>query len=63
LINSCEVDKAFPIESQAKADEILGDGKFKPGYRREWVLSIQTLSSWTHLSTLGISRDANMALP
>jgi len=34
LINSCEVDKQFPIEAQAKADEILGDGKFQPGYLR-----------------------------
>ncbi|KAE9403608.1 alpha/beta-hydrolase [Gymnopus androsaceus JB14] len=36
LINSCEVDAAFPIEAQAKADEIFGDGKFAPGYKREY---------------------------
>ncbi|KAJ7665923.1 dienelactone hydrolase [Mycena polygramma] len=36
LINSCTVDQAFPLEAQAKADEILGDGKFAPGYHREF---------------------------
>lgn len=36
LINSCTIDSRFPHESQAKADEILGDGKFKPGYKREY---------------------------
>ncbi|KAF9264325.1 dienelactone hydrolase endo-1,3,1,4-beta-D-glucanase [Marasmius fiardii PR-910] len=36
LINSCTVDAQFPLEAQAKADEILGDGKFKPGYKREY---------------------------
>lgn len=34
LINSCEVDQAFPQESQAKADEIFGEGKYAPGYQR-----------------------------
>lgn len=34
LINSCEVDQMFPPEKQAKADEILGGGKFAPGYER-----------------------------
>jgi hypothetical protein len=36
LINSCTNDTKFPHESQAKADEIFGDGKFKPGYKREY---------------------------
>ncbi|KAJ7201624.1 Alpha/Beta hydrolase protein [Mycena pura] len=36
LINSCSVDKMFPLDAQAKADEILGDGKFAPGYHREF---------------------------
>ncbi|KAI0630616.1 alpha/beta-hydrolase [Trametes polyzona] len=36
LINSCEVDRAFPLEAQAKADEILGGGKFAPGYERTY---------------------------
>ncbi|KAI0795812.1 alpha/beta-hydrolase [Abortiporus biennis] len=36
LINSCEVDPQFPIEAQAKADEILGGGKFAPGYERTY---------------------------
>jgi hypothetical protein len=26
----------FPLEAQAKADEILGGGKFTPGYKREY---------------------------
>jgi dienelactone hydrolase len=33
LINSCSNDSQFPLESSAKADEILG--KFEPGYKRE----------------------------
>ncbi|KAJ6558375.1 Alpha/Beta hydrolase protein [Mycena capillaripes] len=36
LINSCEIDKAFPLEAQVQADAILGDGKFAPGYHREY---------------------------
>ncbi|OCH96371.1 alpha/beta-hydrolase [Obba rivulosa] len=36
LINSCEVDRAFPQEMQQKADEILSDGKFAPGYKRTY---------------------------
>ncbi|KAI3616946.1 dienelactone hydrolase endo--beta-d-glucanase [Moniliophthora roreri] len=36
LINSCTVDAQFPLKAQAKADEILGDGKFSPGYKREY---------------------------
>ncbi|KAJ7074716.1 chlorocatechol-degradation protein [Mycena amicta] len=36
LINSCEVDNPFPIAAQAQADEILGEGKFAPGYKREY---------------------------
>ncbi|KAJ6483223.1 Alpha/Beta hydrolase protein [Mycena sanguinolenta] len=35
LINSCTIDRQLPLEAQAKADEILGGGKFAPGYRRE----------------------------
>ncbi|KAG6825847.1 hypothetical protein H0H92_002195 [Tricholoma furcatifolium] len=35
-INSCTIDQQFPIESQAKADEILGNGKFAPGYKRDY---------------------------
>jgi len=34
LINSCEVDSQFPIESQAKADEIMAG--FAPGYKRTY---------------------------
>ncbi|KAL0066792.1 hypothetical protein AAF712_006190 [Marasmius tenuissimus] len=36
LINSCTVDAQFPPEAQAKADEVLGNGKFGPGYKREY---------------------------
>jgi len=36
LINSCEVDSQFPLESSAKADVIFGEGKFAPGYKREY---------------------------
>ncbi|KAJ7276925.1 Alpha/Beta hydrolase protein [Mycena rebaudengoi] len=36
LINSCEDDQAFPPEAQAEADRIFGDGKFAPGYKREY---------------------------
>ncbi|KAF8330524.1 dienelactone hydrolase [Amanita rubescens] len=36
LINGCTVDQQFSLEAQAKADEIFGDGKFAPGYRREY---------------------------
>ena len=36
LINSCETDQQFPLEAQAKADEILGGGKFAPGYERTY---------------------------
>ncbi|KIK58632.1 hypothetical protein GYMLUDRAFT_74886 [Collybiopsis luxurians FD-317 M1] len=34
LINSCEFDSTFPLEACTKADEIFGDGKFAPGYKR-----------------------------
>lgn len=34
LINAAEVDQQYPIESQLKGDEILGGGKYKPGYKR-----------------------------
>lgn len=36
LINSCTVDSQFPIPAQEKADQILGNGKFEPGYKREY---------------------------
>jgi len=36
LVNNCPLDKQFPPEAGAKADEILGDGKFAPGYKREY---------------------------
>ncbi|KAF8528415.1 alpha/beta-hydrolase [Hysterangium stoloniferum] len=38
LINSCEVDNAFPAEACEAADSILGGGKYQPGYAREhWL--------------------------
>ncbi|KAJ7634474.1 Alpha/Beta hydrolase protein [Roridomyces roridus] len=36
LLNTCTIDPVFPHEAQAKADEIFGEGKFEPGYRREY---------------------------
>ena len=36
MINSCSEDPLFPIEASLKADEILGGGKFAPGYKREY---------------------------
>ncbi|KAI0825767.1 alpha/beta-hydrolase [Irpex lacteus] len=36
LINSCEVDVMFPIESQKVADEVFGNGQFAPGYERTY---------------------------
>jgi len=36
LFNTCTVDTQFPLESQAKADELFGNGKFAPGYKREY---------------------------
>ncbi|KAJ3784694.1 dienelactone hydrolase, partial [Lentinula aff. detonsa] len=35
LVNSCSVDPKFPLEAQIKADELFGEGKFAPGYKRE----------------------------
>ncbi|KAF8581892.1 alpha/beta-hydrolase [Ramaria rubella] len=38
LINSCEIDNAFPAEACAQADEVLGNGKYQPGYSRQhWL--------------------------
>ncbi|KAF8524577.1 dienelactone hydrolase [Hysterangium stoloniferum] len=34
LINSCDVDGQFPKESCELADNLLGDGKYAPGYKR-----------------------------
>ncbi|KAL5537020.1 hypothetical protein ACEPAF_843 [Sanghuangporus sanghuang] len=37
LINSCEVDKQYPIESQKIGDDILGGGKMEAGaYKRAY---------------------------
>ncbi|KAL1940926.1 hypothetical protein VTO73DRAFT_7562 [Trametes versicolor] len=36
LINSCENDFQFGKDAQAQADEILGNGKFAPGYERTY---------------------------
>ncbi|TFK39477.1 dienelactone hydrolase endo-1,3,1,4-beta-D-glucanase [Crucibulum laeve] len=36
LINGCTFDPQFPPEAQEKADQIFGDGKFAPGYKREY---------------------------
>jgi len=34
LINSCDIDQAFPKESCEMTDRLLGDGKYAPGYKR-----------------------------
>ncbi|TFY54257.1 hypothetical protein EVG20_g9782 [Dentipellis fragilis] len=34
LLNTCEIDPAFPAEKQTKADEVFGNGRYKPGYER-----------------------------
>lgn len=34
LINSCDIDQQFPKEACDMADKLLGDQKYKPGYRR-----------------------------
>lgn len=36
LVNSCETDQQYPIESQKITDEVLGDDKYKPGYKRTY---------------------------
>ncbi|KAH7103536.1 alpha/beta-hydrolase [Auriculariales sp. MPI-PUGE-AT-0066] len=36
LVNTCEKDEQFPIEQQTKADEVLGGGRYKPGYERTY---------------------------
>ncbi|KAF8625027.1 hypothetical protein AX17_006941 [Amanita inopinata Kibby_2008] len=36
LLNTCTTDTQFPLEAQSKADELFGNGKFAPGYRREY---------------------------
>ncbi|EKM50541.1 uncharacterized protein PHACADRAFT_263879 [Phanerochaete carnosa HHB-10118-sp] len=36
LINSCTIDTQFPIESQQKTDELLGNGQYKAGYERTY---------------------------
>jgi dienelactone hydrolase len=36
LMNSCTNDSQFPHEAQEKADNILGGGKFAPGYKRNY---------------------------
>ncbi|KII89766.1 hypothetical protein PLICRDRAFT_39931 [Plicaturopsis crispa FD-325 SS-3] len=34
LVNSCTIDQAYPLEAQKLGDDLLGDGKFAPGYAR-----------------------------
>ncbi|KIJ56355.1 hypothetical protein M422DRAFT_23639 [Sphaerobolus stellatus SS14] len=38
LINSAQVDNAFPPEAVQKADDTFGNGKYAPGYKREHFL-------------------------
>lgn len=34
LINAAEVNEQYHIEAQAKGDEILSGGRYKPGYEK-----------------------------
>ncbi|WAQ90330.1 hypothetical protein PtA15_12A319 [Puccinia triticina] len=36
LINSCEIDPQFGADAQQRSDELLGDGQYKPGYKRTY---------------------------
>ena len=36
IINSCTNDACFPLSASAQADELFGEGKFAPGYEREY---------------------------
>jgi len=36
LINSCETDPQYGPERQEIGDKLLGDGKYKPGYKRTY---------------------------
>ncbi|KAJ3808170.1 dienelactone hydrolase [Lentinula aff. lateritia] len=36
LLNTCTVDEQFPLPAQSQADVIFGEGKFAPGYKREY---------------------------
>jgi dienelactone hydrolase len=36
LINSCEIDSQLSVPLQKKADEVLDDGKYAPGYLRTY---------------------------
>jgi hypothetical protein len=38
LIDACEFDSQFPVDAQSQANEILGDGKFAPGYGLKQVI-------------------------
>ncbi|GAA5934776.1 hypothetical protein JCM1841_005043 [Sporobolomyces salmonicolor] len=53
LFNACETDRTWPAEAQKEADEKLGEGKYKPGYK-------QTYSpGCTH----GFATRADLAVP
>lgn len=38
-INSCEVEQTFGADAAAQADAVMGDGKYAPGYKRDWWAS------------------------
>ncbi|ORY82966.1 alpha beta-hydrolase [Leucosporidium creatinivorum] len=36
LVNACEIDHTWPKESQDKAEAVLGDGKYAPGFKQNY---------------------------
>ncbi|KAH7877336.1 uncharacterized protein C8R40DRAFT_1159771 [Lentinula edodes] len=36
LLNTCTVNEQFPLPAQSQADVLFGEGKFTPGYKREY---------------------------
>lgn len=45
LLNTCTVDQQFPETAQSQADAIFGEGKFKPGYKREYFDGVRRIQS------------------
>ena len=41
LFNTCEIDEQFDAARQALADTLLGDGKYKAGYRRTYFAGVR----------------------
>lgn len=61
LINAAEVDQQYPIESQLKGDEILGGGKYKPGYKR--MCDVLLLFGFSNSPLTSLFADFGPGLP